>query len=135
MKKNKKTLARESTLQILYKQEFNETPSLIKDSSSELNQETQNYVNHLLKGIKQNKTKIDDLIQKTSKYWSFKRISLIDRNIMRIAIYEMLYSIPPIPFKVCINESIEIAKKYGTENSPIFINGNLDTISKLKKNV
>ena len=91
---------------------------------------TQNYAHTLLNGIKTNQKKIDSLIKQTSQSWKMERISLIDLNIMRIAVYEMLCSTPPVPFKVCINEAVEMAKIYGTENSTKFINGILDTLSK-----
>ena len=133
MKKNKKTLAREATLKILYEQEFHKEKQLNKETMDSSSKAIQNYVNHLLEGIKNHRKKIDDLIQQTSQYWKIKRISLIDLNIMRIAVYEMLYSTPCTPFKVCIDEAVEMAKIYGTADSPKFINGNLDTISKKLK--
>ena len=128
MKKNKKTQAREIALKSLYEKEFN-----TQHTTSSKEETTYKYVNQLLKGIKDNQKKIDDLIKKTSQSWTMERMSLIDLNIMRIAVYEMLYSNPLVPFKVCIDEAIKIAKIYGTEDSAKFINGNLDTISKKLK--
>ncbi len=125
MKKNEKSQAREIALKILYGQEFNK-----EKIDLSIKETTYNYVNQLLEGIKENQDKIDNLIKNTSQSWTIERISLIDLNIMRMAVYEMLYSSPPVPFKVCIDEAIKIAKTYGTEGSAKFINGNLDTISK-----
>lgn len=128
MKKKENTQAREITLQVLYEREFNKKIQNDKNKSATV--EKENYVYQLLEGIKKHQKKIDNLIKQTSQSWAMERMSLIDLNIMRIAVYEMLYSIPPIPFKVCIDEAVKIAKIYGTENSSKFINGNLDTISK-----
>ena len=125
MEKHEKTQAREIALKILYGREFNK-----KKIDLSIKKTTYDYVNQLLNGIKNNKDKIDDLIKNTSQSWTIERISLVDLNIMRMAVYEMLYSSPPVPFKVCIDEAIKIAKLYGTEDSAKFINGNLDTISK-----
>ncbi|MDE0518508.1 MAG: transcription antitermination factor NusB [Bdellovibrionales bacterium] len=135
MKKKEKRQVREATLKILYEQEFNKEKQTEKQALTSLNKITQNYANQLLEGIKTHKEKIDALIKQTSEKWKMERISLVDLNIMRIAIYEMLYATPSIPFKVCINESVEMAKIYGTENSPKFINGILDTISKKTKDI
>jgi len=68
----------------------------------------------LILGIKKNKNEIDSLIEKFSSNWKISRISCVDRNVMRIAVYEMLYC-EDIPSKVSINEAIEIGKKYGAE--------------------
>lgn len=125
MKIKEKTQAREVVLKTLYELEFNKKHIPLKAIEN-----SHSYTNQLLEGIKENKKRIDDLIKKTSQSWAMERISLIDLNIMRIAIYEMLYSNPPVPFKVCIDEAVKIAKIYGTEESSKFINGNLDAISK-----
>ena len=131
MKKKERSKARDLALKILFEQEFNlNTKSL---SPSDINETTQNYAKSLLQGIKTHQEKIDSLIRETSQFWTMERISLIDLNIMRIAVYEMLYSTHPVPFKVCIDEALKMAKTYGTENSSKFINGNLDTISKNTK--
>ncbi len=81
----------------------------------------------IVDGVKENKEKIDGLIESQSKKWKLYRMSRIDRNILRMAIYEMM-SCPEIPPKVSIDEAIEIGKKYGTSESGAFINGILDKI-------
>ena len=78
-------------------------------------------------GVKTNLKEIDALIEKFSSNWKISRISCVDRNVMRIAVYEMLYC-EDIPSKVSINEAIEIGKKYGAEDSGSFINGILDSV-------
>ena len=135
MKKKEKRQAREATLKILYEQEFNKEQQSEPQALISLNKMTKNYVYQLLNGVKTHKKKIDELIKQTSKSWKMERMSLIDLNIMRIFIYEMHYAASPVPFKVCIDESIEMAKIYGTENSSKFINGILDAISKQTKDI
>jgi len=76
--------------------------------------------------------KIDAVIESYSSNWKLSRISGVDRNIMRVAVYELLYC-SDIPTKVSINEAVDVAKKYGTEESGAFINGVLDSIHLAKK--
>ena len=124
-----KTQARETALKLLYEQEFNNKNPSTKTEVSTSNK----YVKQILEGVKKNQKAIDLLIQQSSPSWKTNRMSLIDLNIMRIALYEMLYSSQQVPFKVCIDEAVEIAKSYGIKDSPKFINGILDTISKRMK--
>ena len=81
----------------------------------------------LVKGFLANRTEIDDLIGRFSRHWRIDRMSGVDRNVMRIAAYEMLYC-EDIPPKVSINEAVDIGKKFGTEDSGAFINGIMDSI-------
>ncbi|HPC29944.1 MAG TPA: transcription antitermination factor NusB, partial [bacterium] len=83
---------------------------------------------HVL-GVLRNKNRIDELISRYSINWDISRMSYIDRNILRIAVYEMLY-LPDIPRVAAINEAIEIAKMYSSSESGKFINGILDRIRK-----
>ena len=87
------------------------------------------FIFELAKGILENKETIDSVIEKTAPDWPLLQINLLDRNILRIGIYELLYSDKEaVPPKVAINESIELAKNYGEENSRRFINGVLGTV-------
>jgi N utilization substance protein B len=81
----------------------------------------------LVKGVLKTKPQIDTLIERFSKNWSVQRMACVDRNVMRIAVFEMLFC-PDIPPKVSINEAIDIGKKFGTEDSGAFINGIVDSI-------
>ena len=133
-KKNKKTKAREMALKVLYKNEFQNEVQHTKIKENSLTDKiTKEYVNKLLEGVKKHQIEIDDIIDQTSQSWKLERMSLVDLNIVRIAVYEMLYSAKQVPFKVCINEAVEMAKIYGTEDSAKFINGILDKIS--RKNI
>jgi N utilization substance protein B len=81
----------------------------------------------LVNGVLETKGEIDALIERFSKNWEIQRMSCVDRNVMRIAVYEMLYC-QDIPPKVSINEAVDVGKKFGTEESGAFINGIMDSI-------
>lgn len=83
----------------------------------------------ILKGIIDHLADIDNIIVKAAPEWPIERIAIIDRNILRIGLYELLYADPnEVPAKVAINEAIEMAKNYGGPNAARFINGVLGTI-------
>ena len=128
--------ARELALKFLYQTEFNsENPNLEGDSFCErLNatEEIQSFAQVLIKKLLLHEKEIDELLKKISTNWPWDRMAVIDRNILRLAICELLFD-SKIPPKVVINEAIEIAKKFGTHESPDFINGILDKIFKDSK--
>ena len=82
----------------------------------------------LVGGVNAGKTEIDALIERFSSNWKLSRMSGVDRNILRIAVFEMVCC-PDIPTKVTLNEAIDIGKRFGTEDSGAFINGILDSIN------
>jgi len=81
----------------------------------------------LVEGVKLRQDEIDGLIKRYSDNWKITRMSGVDRNLLRLAVYELLYC-DDIPSRVSINEAIDIGKKFGTEHSSAFINGILDSI-------
>jgi N utilization substance protein B len=81
----------------------------------------------LVNGVLGTKDQIDALVERFSQNWKISRMSCVDRNVMRIAVYEMLYCYD-IPPKVSINEAVDIGKKFGTQDSGAFINGIMDSI-------
>jgi N utilization substance protein B len=81
----------------------------------------------LVEGVKEFRQEIDALIERFSENWKIGRMSRVDRNVLRVAVYELLHC-DDIPPKVSINEAIDIAKKFGTEDSGSFINGILDSV-------
>ncbi len=81
----------------------------------------------LVNGVSKAMPEIDSVVERFSSNWKISRMSIVDRNIMRVAVYEMLFC-DDIPSKVSINEAIDIGKKFGTEESGAFINGILDSI-------
>ena len=96
---------------------------LMKNESHKL------FILSVVRGVLENLSKINELINKYSDDWSVNRMASTDRNILRLAIYEILYC-QDIPVSVSINEAVEIAKKYGDEQSYKFINGLLGAIAK-----
>jgi len=88
----------------------------------------EDYVRQTLQGIIEHQEEIDRLIAEKAVGWRLERLVSVDRNILRLGIYELLYS--DIPGEVAINEAVELSKKYSTEHSHIFINGILDRIWK-----
>jgi len=121
-------------LQSLFQSEF--APQInIRDliSTSEImdvDQESLKYAQELVDGIREKKSEIDSRIQKASQHWKMDRMASVDRNILRLSVYEMEFSAQPIQPAVVINEAIEIAKIFGTSDSASFINGILDQIRK-----
>lgn len=96
-----------------------------KEPSSE--NEVREFADRLIIGACENMEGIDGIINRYSKHWRLSRMSKIDRNILRMAIYELIY-LMNIPPPVTINEAVELAKKYGTEESGAFVNGILDRV-------
>lgn len=86
----------------------------------------------IVKGVIDDSEKIDSLLKKHSKHWKISRMPIVDRNIMRIAVFEFL-KCSDIPSCVSINEAIEIGKKYGTKDSGSFINGVLDQVKQFSE--
>lgn len=97
-----------------------------------LSDEVKEFTLILVKGVMSNLSEIDKVINNYTNNWSLERITNIDRNILRMAIYEILY-LKNIPKSVSINEAIELAKKYGTKSSFSFVNGVLGKIDKNDK--
>ena len=81
----------------------------------------------LVNGVLEFRPQIDALIERFSKNWRVHRMTCVDRNVLRVAVFEMLFC-PDIPPKVSINEAIDVGKKFGTEESGAFINGIIDSI-------
>lgn len=94
---------------------------------NELENEDYSYLKDVLYGISEHSEEIDGLISKYAKNWTIDRIAKVDLGVLRVAIYEILYK-KDIPFKVSINEAVEMCKKYGGENSKGFVNGILASV-------
>jgi transcription antitermination protein NusB len=128
----KRRQAREVALQLLYAIEITqeEVTEMLASAwvGTLLTEETRDFVTRLALGAAAHRSEIDGLIQTWSANWSLDRIAFVERNILRMALYELLY-MPEIPPKVTINEAVEIAKRYGAEDAPAFVNGILDRIN------
>jgi N utilization substance protein B len=88
---------------------------------------TRDFAEGLVRGTKQQQAKIDELLALYAEHWDLDRMAVVDRNILRMAVYELLWQ-PEVPPKAVINEAIEISKKFGTTESSRFINGVLDRV-------
>ena len=123
--------SRELAMQALFCMDTlkNESDELLEGLSGmlELAPDINRFYMKLIKGVIDNKSQLDQLIEKFSSNWKMSRMGGVDRNILRIATYEILYC-HDIPPKVSINEAVDIGKLYGTEESGSFINGILDGI-------
>lgn len=89
------------------------------------------YIKDIVWGVLNNKEKIDNLIEKHAIGWKLNRISRVDLSILRVGIYEILFR-DDIPYNVSVNEAIELAKKYSTEEAGSFINGILSKVPKMQ---
>ena len=129
----KRRSSRELAIKFLYLTEMNpgDTEKQLEQfwESNPCQDDIQNYTVELLAKIREGQPAIDNLLKKFSENWTLDRMAVIDRNLLRLAACELMYdkSIPP---KVVIDEAVEIAKKYGSGESPNFINGILDRVMK-----
>ncbi|MBI2345474.1 MAG: transcription antitermination factor NusB [Deltaproteobacteria bacterium] len=125
--------SRECALQLLYQIDVGGSP--ISDTISDyweahaVPSEVSTFADELVRGTCAQHAIIDEAIAKHSANWRLPRMAAVDRNILRMAVYE-LYHCPDIPVRVTLNEAIEIGKKFGTEESGAFINGILDQVAK-----
>ncbi len=129
--------AREHALQGLYMYEVGKTPvasiTQFEWIDGGIPDEVRDFTVELIEGTINNLEKIDSLIKDYSRNWKPERLTVIDRSILRLAIFEMMF-MPDIPTVVTINESIELGKTFGGENSGQFINGILDAVKKHELN-
>ena len=86
------------------------------------------FARELVDGVQANRAEIDELIERHSHNWRLDRMSRIDRNVLRLGVFELKYR-PDIPRKVSINEAVELGKNFGTEESSAFVNGLLDRVA------
>ncbi|RLE34780.1 transcription antitermination factor NusB [Candidatus Acetothermia bacterium] len=120
--------AREFVLSALYRREFIATP--LEEMLAEIKPgEQRSYIERVFSGILGRREEIDAMIGSHTIGWRFERLGLIDRNILRIGVYELLYD-DDIPPEVAIDQAVELAKRYGTEQARVFVNGILDRIWK-----
>lgn len=134
----KRTIAREIVLKILYQADIRrESISSVSEEflstvDIEDSKEIFDFTRTLLQGIEKNFLAIDQKISEHASNWHLSRMAFIDRNILRLGIFEILY-MPEIPAKVTINESIELAKRFGDVESGKFVNGILDKVHKINQ--
>jgi N utilization substance protein B len=129
----KRRTSRENALQVLFELEFNDVQlERVLDgywNSKKSDGQVQEYADWLVRGIVARKDEIDTLIQGNSKHWRISRMAFVDRNILRIAVFELLEEKLIAP-AIVINEAIEIAKRYSSDEAAVFVNGVLDAVRK-----
>jgi transcription antitermination factor NusB len=127
----KRTRSRELALQFLYMLDLR-GPEFLSEATAFLGKEesdvsTREFALHLVRGTAENIEEIDEVIRGIAENWDIKRMAVIDRNVLRMATFELMHC-GDIPPKVSINEAIELGKRYSTQNSGGFINGVLDRV-------
>jgi len=132
----KRRRAREYALQLLFQIDITGdrlSDELLDDfwEGNKEDNDVREFADSIVRGTIEHLDTIDPLIRDATEHWQLERMAVIDRNILRSATYELLYR-PDIPPSVAINEAIELAKKYSTEDSSRFINGILDRIHQSK---
>ncbi|MBL8858196.1 MAG: transcription antitermination factor NusB [Planctomycetes bacterium] len=127
----RRTRARELALQFLYQLDLRGEALLDEAktyvAAEERDSETTQFALRLIQGTHEHKSEIDGMIQGVAQNWNISRMAVVDRNVLRLATFELLHCVD-IPPKVAINEAIELGKRYSTQNSGAFINGILDKI-------
>lgn len=135
----RRRLAREIALQALYVADVSRTPALeafaivTRREGEDVDDETREFARELALGALERVEKLDLTIQEQAANWSMARMAAVDRNVLRLAAYE-LEARPDTPVGVIIDEAIEIVRKYSTEEATRFINGILDSLKKIREN-
>lgn len=132
--------SREIALQVLFQSEFRSDNAVKSETSGpdfelnlylenfEADTEIKEYAAELVKGVWENHGEIDRLIQAHSQNWKVNRMALVDKNILRIAVFELKYRSLEVPKNVVFDEAIEIGKRFGSQETSSFVNGVLDNI-------
>lgn len=132
----RRSRAREIALQALYQRDQNksiQTEDVLAFLARRLNEpELLELGKALYLGATQHLPEIDKRLAAVADNWSVERMAIVDRNVLRLGIYELYFG-PDLPFKIVLDEAIELAKRYGSEESPAFVNGILDKIASEKK--
>lgn len=129
-------LARSIAIQSLYEWDFknyntDSLPEIVKRNIKEFGPglKDEEFVNNLINGVVSHRKELDNIIEKAAPMWPLDQIDMIDRNVLRLGLYELIYeNKEEVPPKVAINEAIELAKSFGGESSGKFINGVLGTV-------
>lgn len=129
-------IAREVAFKIIFETTFQEDEKISKlmeellknsDEEYEINSEDDKYIEEITAGVKEKEAELDEQIKSHLKGWTMERLNKVDVAILRLAIYEILYR-EDIPYKVSVNEAVELAKVFSEDASPSFINGVLAEI-------
>lgn len=125
--------ARECALQILFELEFSpdQLEEILKDywAAQPVKAEVKEYATWLVEGLWQHRAEIDRTIEQASEHWRLDRMAMVDRNILRMAVFELLFE-KTLPPPIIIDEAIEVARKFSGDEAAVFVNGILDGIYK-----
>jgi N utilization substance protein B len=129
---SKRTRARERALQALYQidvaaEGIDDALGRFWKSFEPAEREVMDLADSLVRGVARHRAAVDDAIERVSTHWRLDRMAKVDRNVLRLAVYELLET--DVPVKVAINEAIELGKKFGSESSGAFVNGVLDKVA------
>jgi N utilization substance protein B len=112
--------------------ELHETLQIFREERSEIPVRVREFAEGLVQGVQAHRETVDEAIKIRSKNWSLTRMPRVDLNVMRLAVYELMFR-ADIPKKVTINEAIEVVRRFGDKDSPAFVNGILDEIEACAK--
>ena len=128
--------ARKAALDLLYESDIRSRPEteLLNERLTDLDYLIRDYTRNLIVGVSEKKSKIDEIILMRAKGWDLDRMPVIDRNILRLGTFELLWS-DEIPANVAISEAVELAKSLSTEESASYINGVLAAILEVKSDL
>ncbi len=128
--------ARKAALDLLYESDIRSRPAteLLNERLTDLDYLIRDYTRNLIVGVSERKSKIDEIILMRAKGWDLDRMPVIDRNILRLGTFELLWS-DEIPANVAISEAVELAKSLSTEESASYINGVLAAILEVKSDL
>ena len=132
---SRRSRAREIVLQLLYQEDLNADQAedvrlSFLHGRLQYNRKLIEFAKSLLDGVEQNREAIDRALELTARNWRLSRMAATDRNVLRLGAFEILFG--DTPDRVAVNEAIELAKRYGTNNSAQFVNGVLDRLMKSK---
>ena len=130
MSHTRRTKSRERALQALYQidvaaTDLDEALARFWPSFEPVEREVREGAEELVRGVARHRREIDEAIEQVSTNWRMDRMAKVDRNVLRLAVFELRWR-TDVPVKVCINEAIELGKKYGAESTGAFVNGVLD---------
>ena len=128
---SRRSRAREIVLQVLYQDDLNTAQPediRLRFINARLNQDRSlvEFAEDLLAGVRRHRDKVDQQLEEIARNWKLSRMAATDRNVLRLGAYEILFT--ETPNRVAVNEAIELAKRYGTNNSSQFVNGVLDRL-------
>lgn len=131
---SKRGQARLSAMRFMYESEMNPSDDITSAMTDhfaylKIKEGIAGYARKLIEGSIQHQEQIDTLLQENLANWSIDRLTVIDRNVLRLGIYELMYA-GDVPYNVTINEMVEVAKQFGTVDSAGFTNGVLDSVRK-----